>query len=175
MRTRKNYPPRKAAGPDGPLARRDSEDNRNLAFNFALRYLSFRNRSTKEVYDYLIRKNFVDETINVALKRLVDLKFINDEEFARLWIESRQKHKGKSKFILKSELRMKGLKDDQIQPLLNEAQEDFETAKIAYDKKKRILGNLPSEEFKKKMAAFLQRRGYSWEVVSKLLKVTNED
>ena len=150
--------------------REDTENNRNLAFNFALKYLSYRNHSTKEIYDYLIRKNFLEDTINSALKRLVDLKFLNDEEFGRQWIESRQKYKGKSKFILKSELRMKGLSNDQIEPLLKEAQDDFETARIAYDKKKRILGNLPPEEFKKKMAGFLQRRGYSWEIVSKLLK-----
>ncbi len=159
MRTRKKLPPRI-----------DSENNRNLAFNFALKYLSFRNRSTKEVYDYLIRKRFIDETINPALKRLVDLKFLNDDNFARVWVESRQKYKGKSKFILRNELKLKGLNNDQIEPVLNDAMDDFETAKIAYEKKKRILGNLPPEEFKKKMAGFLQRRGYSWDVVSKLLK-----
>ena len=72
---KKNWPPRK-----------DTEDNRALAFNFSLKYLSFRNRSIKEVYDYLLRKNFIDETINSVLKRLVDLKFLNDEEFAKSWI-----------------------------------------------------------------------------------------
>ncbi len=159
MKTKKNWPPRS-----------DSEDNRSLAFNFSLKYLSFRNRSTKEVYDYLIRKNFVEETINFVLKKLVDLKFLNDEEFARGWIESRQKYKNKSKLILKSELRMKGLKDDLIQPLLNEANEDIETARILFEKKKKTLSRFSPEDFKKKMGAFLQRRGYSWEIISKLLR-----
>jgi len=156
---KKNWPPRK-----------DTEDNRALAFNFSLKYLSFRNRSIKEVYDYLLRKNFIDETINSVLKRLVDLKFLNDEEFAKSWIESRQKYKGKSKYILKNELRLKGLKNDLIEPLLNEAEDDLETAKTLFEKKKKTLAKLPAEEFKKKMAAFLQRRGFSWSVVSKLLK-----
>lgn len=152
------------------FVKKDTEENRNLAFNYGLKYLSYRNRSTKEVNDYLVRKHFEEESINSALKRLIDLKFINDEEFARSWIESRQKYKGKSKFILKNELRQKGLNDATIQPLLNNAQDDLETAKIAYKKKERILSNLPKEEFNKKMAAFLSRRGYSWEIVSKLLK-----
>src|SRR3989338_8631599 len=141
---KKNWPPRK-----------DTEDNRALAFNFSLKYLSFRNRSIKEVYDYLLRKNFIDETINSVLKKLVDLKFINDEEFAKSWIESRQKYKGKSKLVLKNELRLKCLKDDQIEPLLNAAEDDLETAKIAYRKKERIIGKLPKEEFNKKMTGFL--------------------
>lgn len=156
---KKKYPPRS-----------DSEDNRARAFNYSLKYLSFRNRSVKEVHDYLIRKNFIEDTINSVLKKLVDLKFLNDEEFARGWIESRQKYKGKSKFILKSELRMKGVSSDTIEPLLNDAADDFETAKILFEKKKKTLGKLAPVEFKKKMAGFLSRRGFSWEIISKLFK-----
>lgn len=150
--------------------REDSEKNRQSAFNYSLKYLSFRARSTKEIRDYLYRKNFVEQTINAAIEKLVELKFLNDGEFAKLWIESRQKHKGKSKFILKNELRLKGLENDIIEPLLKEAQDDFETARILFDKKKRTLGNLPKEEFKKKMAGFLQRKGFSWEIISNIFR-----
>ncbi len=159
MRTKKNWPPRE-----------DSEENRALAFNYSLKFLSFRNRSTKEIYDYLIKKNFVEETINIALKKLTDMKFLNDEDFARSWIESRQKYKNKSKFILKSELRMKGVNNDTIEPLLKDAIDDFETAKMAYEKKKKTLSRFSQEEFNKKMAGFLGRKGFSWEIISKLLK-----
>lgn len=155
---KKNLPPRQ-----------DSPENQSLAFNYALKYLSYRNRSTKEVYDYLIRKRFQDETINPALKRLVDMKFLNDEEFAAQWISSRQRYKNKSKLILKMELRQKGVSSSMIDHTLSEAQDDTETAKIAYEKKKKTLGNLPAEEFKKKMGGFLARRGYSWEIISKIL------
>lgn len=152
--------------------RKDNEENRGLALNYSLKYLSFRNRSIKEVYDYLIRKNFTDETINPVLKRLVDMKFLNDEEFARSWIESRQKYKGKSKYILKNELRMKGVNSETIEPLLAEAIDDLETARIAFEKKKKTLLKLDPEEFKKKMTGFLGRKGFSWSVISKLLKGT---
>lgn len=149
--------------------RADNEENRNLAFNYGLKYLSYRNRSTKEVYDYLKRKHFAQDSINFALKKLTDLKFINDEEFGKSWIESRQKYKGKSKLVLRQELKQKGLRDEQISPLLNDAEDDLETAKIAYRKKERILGNLPKEEFNKKMTAFLARRGYSFAIIKTLL------
>ena len=116
---KKNLPPKNARLP----ARQDSEENRSQAFNYSLKYLSYRARSVKEVYDYLLRKNFIEDTINSVLKKLIDLKFLNDEEFARQWIESRQKHKGRSKFILKNELRLKGLNGDIIESLLKEAQD----------------------------------------------------
>ena len=162
---KKNWPPRQARLP----ARQDSEDNRNLAFNFSLKYLSFRARSTKEIKDYLSRKNFDEQTIDAAINKLNELKFLNDDEFGRQWIESRQKHKGKSKFILKNELRLKGLENDIIELLLAEAADDFETARTLFVKKKKVLGKLEPEEFRKKMGSFLQRRGYSWEIISKLL------
>ena len=156
---KKNLPPK-----------RDSEENRSNAFNYSLKYLSYRARSVKEVYDYLLRKNFIEDTINSVLKKLIDLKFLNDEEFARQWIESRQKHKGRSKFILKNELRLKGLSNDVIKPLLKEAQDDLETARILFDKKKRILGKLPPDQFKKKMGGFLQRKGFSFYIINKLFR-----
>ena len=156
---KKNLPPK-----------RDSEENRSRAFNYSLKYLSYRARSVKEVYDYLLRKNFIEDTINSVLKKLIDLKFLNDEEFARQWIESRQKHKGRSKFILKNELRLKGLSNDVIEPLLKEAQDDLETARILFYKKKKVLGKLPPEEFRKKMGGFLQRKGFSFDVINKLFR-----
>lgn len=150
--------------------RKDNEENRGLAFNYSLKHLSIRARSIKEIKDYLLRKNFIEQTIDAVIEKLNGLKFLNDEEFGKSWIDSRQKYKGKSKFILKNELRMKGLKDDMIEPLLTEAQEDLETARIAFEKKKRLLEHLPREEFKKKISGFLQRKGYSWSIISKLLK-----
>lgn len=152
------------------FVRQDSEENRKLAFNYGLKYLSMRNRSTKEVYDYLVRKHFEEESINFALKKLVDLKFINDEEFTRSWIESRQKYKGKSKLVLRQELRQKGIESSMIDHTLSDAKEDLETARILFEKKKKTLSRYTGEEFNKKMAGFLQRRGYSWGIISKLLK-----
>lgn len=156
---RKKYPPKK-----------DSEENREKAFNKSLKYLSFRTRSVKEIYDYLIRKNFAQDSINAVLKRLIDLKFLDDEEFGRQWIESRQKHKGKSKFVLKNELKLKGLSDDLIEPLLKEAQEDLKTAQNLFERKKEKMKELSSEEFKKRITGFLQRKGYAFEIIGRLLK-----
>lgn len=163
---RKNLPPKKAR----LAARQDSQENRNLAFNWSLKYLSFRVRSTKEIRDYLARKNFIEATIDAVVEKLNELKFLNDEEFAKAWIESRQKNKGKSKFVLKNELRLKGLNNELIEQVLKEAQEDFETAGILFERKKDKMKGLSPEEFKKKMGSFLQRRGYSWNIIGRLLE-----
>lgn len=155
---KKNLPPK-----------RGSEENRSLAFNWSLKYLSYRPRSIKEVYEHLVRKNFIEDTVSHVLKKLIDLKFLDDEEFAKAWIRSRQ-IKGKSKFIIKNELRQKGLSDEIAEPFLKEARKDFEVARELFEKKKKTLGKLPKEEFKKKIIPFLQRKGFSWEIIRKLLR-----
>jgi regulatory protein len=152
----------------------DTPESRDLAFNYSLKYLSFRGRSVKEVSEYLADKNFSQDVINSVLKRLLELKFLNDEDFGKLWIESRQKHKGKSKFVLRNELKNKGLSDEVINPLLREAHDDFETAKSLFEKKKKTLRGLTKEDFRKKMSGFLGRRGFSYEIIMKLLKGSEE-
>lgn len=150
--------------------KKDSKENQEFAFNKSLKYLSFRARSIKEVKDYLARKNFSVGTIDEVIKKLIELKFLNDEDFGKAWIEQRQRNKGKSKFALKLELIQKGLDKDAVEEFLNEAQEDLEVAKALFEKKKDKLKGLSSLEFKKKMASFLQRKGYAWEIIGKLLK-----
>ena len=153
-----------------PLSKPHSDQTLNLALNYALRFLTIRIRSIKEIKDYLIKKGFIDKTIDGTINRLLELKFLNDEEFGAQWIESRQKHKGKSKFVLKTELKQKGLSDELIEKLLEQTQSDLETAKDFFERKKGKLSHLPNEEFEKKITGILQRKGFSWNIISKLLK-----
>lgn len=155
----------------------DTEQNQSLtypelaerAFNKSLKYLSIRGRSTKEIKDYLLRKSFSPVTVDAVIKKLNELKFLNDEEFAKAWIRSKQ-FKGKSKFIIKNELRLKGINRGMIDHTLKEAREDFEIARELFEKQKKRLSKLDPTEFRKKMGAFLQRRGFSFEIINKILK-----
>src|SRR4051812_38099109 len=89
----------------------------------ALYYLSFRPRSEKEVKDYLLGKNkpqkkdFVSptqETIDIVIKKLKEMKFLNDTEFAKSWVRSRTEYKPKSVGVIKMELKQKGIAPDMI-------------------------------------------------------------
>lgn len=139
------------------------------AFAKSLRYLNFRIRSVKETEDYLAKKEFPQDIIQQTIDRLIDLKFLDDREFGRIWIESRQKHRGKSIFVLRTELRMKGLNNELIEELLNDSQNDLTTAKELFERKKRQLSRHDGDEYKQKSIQFLQRRGYSWNIIKKVL------
>ena len=72
-------------------------------------YLSIRNRSEKEMRDYLVKKKAPEHIIERIITSLWDHKFLNDEAFARSWVLSRARIKPKGKALLKIELRQKEL------------------------------------------------------------------
>ena len=146
-----------------------SEENLSQAFNRSIKYLTYRIRSAKEIADYLSQKGFDEKTIAETIGKLLDLKFLNDLEFGRIWVESRQKYNGKSKYILKNELHQKGLDKELIDKLLGDAQDDLEIAKQLFEKKKDKLKHLSKDELFKKMAGFLGRKGFSYDIIKKVI------
>lgn len=148
---------------------RNSPKTPEAAFAASLRYLNFRIRSVKEIQDYLVKKEFPQDIIGFTMNRLLELKFLDDREFGRIWIESRQKHRGKSIFVLKTELKMKGLDDELIESLLEDSQDDLTTAKDLFERKQKQLARYTGDEYKQKSIQFLQRRGYSWNIIKQVL------
>lgn len=140
------------------------------ALNRAFRLLSFRARSEKEIRDNLIKKEFPEIIINQTIQQLKDMKYLNDQEFAQWWIEQRQTHRPKSKFVIRAELLQKGVDRDLIEKLLDKSQDDLESAKKLLAKKQRTFEKFSGDDYKKKASEFLQRRGFSWDIISKILK-----
>lgn len=140
------------------------------AFSQSLRYLTLRIRSVKELEEFLQKKGYNDSTIQTAIGRLIELKFLNDGEFTESWIRSRQQYKNKSRFYLSYELKQKGVTDEVIQEKLNESQDDLQTAKDFIERKERINTRLDKKEFKEKMIRLLSARGFSFDIITKALK-----
>lgn len=143
------------------------------AYTRALRYLSYRPRSEKEIRDRLMRKNFDPLIIDKVIEKLKEDKFLNDTEFAEWWIDQRQEFKGKSKYVIKNELSEKGIDKQTIETTLDTAKDDYETAKELFEKKKRRFENYTGDEYIKKVTGFLQRKGFSWDIIQKILKHEN--
>lgn len=136
----------------------------------AIKYLSYRNRSEKEIRDHLLRKKISEDLINPVIELLKERKFLDDRKFAEWWIEQRQEFKGKSKVIIKSELFQKGIDKLLIEDLLDNNQGDLKTATLIYKKNKYKFDRIEGEEKKNKTANFLRLRGYNWDVIEKILQ-----
>ncbi len=57
----------------------------------AANYLSYRARSQKEMSDYLAGKGFDEEVVAETIDWLLRYGYLNDEMFARQWVESRMR------------------------------------------------------------------------------------
>ncbi len=148
-----------------------------IIFDKVLKFLSFRSRSELEIKEYLLRKSCSLELIEEIIAKLKHLNFINDEEFARSWIQSRTGFRPEGRALILMELRKKGISKDILDKVFPEerpaSQENMLAEKLALKKLERIK-NLPFLEQKKKLYSSLSQKGFSFDViftiVDKLLK-----
>lgn len=148
------------------------EEALQQATNRALNYLSFRPRSREEVRRYLRKKETPSELIDTVMQRLDDLGLVNDQSFTEFWIESRERSHPKGAQALKNELRMKGVKRELVDELVNDEQ-DEEHALRAGRKKAALLvrqSEMDFKTFRARLGPFLQRRGFSYEVCTRVVR-----
>ncbi len=136
--------------------------------NKALKYLSFKNRSTKEIYDYLKKNEFSEEEITGAIEKLIEYKFLDDDNFSEIFIRDRQL-KGKSKRFIAYELKQKGVNKDTSEKVLEASQSDLKTATEYIQKRIHQFDRLDPEKRKQRIIGRLQSRGYNWDIIKKIL------
>ncbi len=146
------------------------------AKDYAFLLLKFRPRSEREIYERLRRKRFEEGIIRKTINFLKDRGFIDDKCFAQGWIESRIK-KPLGLRRLKEELRIKGVKEEIINLQISEVKKSYPEAdivtKIAKERFRRIKG-IGAQKARRRIYAYLLRRGFSPEVViDVLIRVNN--
>ena len=130
------------------------------AYVCALRYLSHRMRSRKEIDRYLCeRRGFARETTASVVKRLTQERYLDDKEFARLFVESRIRSRPRSRALLRHELSQKGIDDDVIVAVLEKVDDAYLAWRSIEGKLKQWV-ELDRADFKKRIVGFLQRRGF---------------
>jgi len=139
-----------------------TEDELEITYQKALHYLGYRPRSSSEVRQNLLKRGVSDELVEKTITRLRQAGLVNDQEFARAWIENRNTFQPRSKSALRFELHRKGLSDELVQPVLDELVDDQPLALEAGRKYSHRLTGLAWPEFRMKLSGFLARRGFSY-------------
>lgn len=129
--------------------------------NAAMRFVSYRPRSEKEIADFLQKKLKKwkvagSEMVAKVMDRLTELGYIDDKKFADWWIEQRSTFRPKGKKLLELELRAKGVN-------VETHVDEVELAKRAIEKKRHVWE-------KEKLYNFLFRRGFSSSVIDDILR-----
>ncbi len=161
---------------DAEINKLQSEDELEVAWQKALRFLGFRPRTTQEITRYLEKKGFSDVVVTTTLTRLQEQNFVNDKAFAELWIENRSTFRPRSHRLLSRELRQKGVTNETIQNVLEDTVlPEEELAYKAATKLAQRYQSLDWQTFRQKFGGFLARRGFSYGVsISVIKRLWNE-
>ena len=139
---------------------------KSKSYNFAIRYLALRPRSSHEVNEYLVyRKGFTQEEVEYTIHRLTNEKYINDQDFAEMWVRNRMLLSPKSERVLRLELVKKGIDKQLIDNvLLSLTEQDMLDSIIEVINKK-----LRQQKFrdKQKLTESLSRQGYNYGLIKK--------
>ncbi len=133
-----------------------------------LKFATLRPRSEKEIIDWFKMKKVHESLYEELFNRLKRLELVDDEKFAKWWIEQRSNFRPKAKRILNQELRIKGIKQEIINEVLEDAEIDEEkTARELLQKKAYKWKSLPPREAWQKMSQYLVGKGFEWEIIKK--------
>jgi len=148
------------------IASLQAGDAGEVAYQKALHFLSYRPRSSAEVRQNLTKHGTSEDLVEETVNHLQRAGLVNDQEFARTWVENRNAFHPRSKSALRMELRRKGLSDEIVQPVLDEQVDEEALAFAAARKYARRLAGLEWLTFRQKLSGFLARRGFSYTTLS---------
>lgn len=140
------------------------------SFDKTLRFVMTRPRSLKEVKDYFRRKEVDNSLHKNILDRLEKLQLLDDQKFARWWVDQRLQFKHKSKKDITFELRQKGIDTNTIKNVLDDSEMDeLKIAKELISKKEYKWKRYDEDKRKQKVTQYLVGKGFSWDVIGQVL------
>jgi regulatory protein len=147
-----------------------------LLVNAAIRFVSFRPRSKKELTDYLNKKltRWKQPDAGLLAKvigRMEELGYADDEKFAEWWVAQRTEFKPKGNRYIHMELKAKGVPEAITASVLASrgSVSLLAAARQAVAKKMPLWVKLPVLARKKKIYDYLGRRGFDFEIIQKLI------
>ncbi len=147
------------------------------AYDDAVAYLANRPRSIAEIERRLRSKRHDPAAIDRAIDKLRAQRYVDDEAFARYWVEQRARFRQKGDRALRSELRLKGVPGDVIDLVLGGREPDAEAAQAHEALRRPLVRWLTLEpvERKRKAHALLVQRGFSYDIIEEVLAHIGEE
>ena len=160
------------------LTHLEEESQYGKLYTRALEYALVRPRSQREMRDYLyrktrdtrtktgdIRKGVTKELTERVFNKLAEKGYLDDEKFARFWVENRNLRKGSSLRKLKSELSTKGVSASIIETIFEQSDrsDSEEIQKI-------IAKKINKYDDRQKLVAYLARQGFRYDDIQEALR-----
>ncbi len=146
------------------LERLKQADAVEVAYERTLHFLGPRPRSESEIRRRLATAKVPEDAVASVLARLRQAGLVDDKAFASYWVENRTNFRPRSKRLLQMELRQKGLSDEELKAALAEVDDVGAAYTVAKQRAGRFK-ELEHLEFKRKLGAFLARRGFDYDTI----------
>lgn len=139
------------------------------AYNKALTYISYKQRTKKEIKDKLC--NYSIDVIDKVIKKLDELCLLDEKKYIEAFINDQINLGNKGPFYIKKELKKLNINIDYIDEILNNIKEDvwIEKVKKIVDKKINTNKKLSKESLLLKIKNDLILLGYSKNIIDKVL------
>ncbi len=132
------------------------------------RLIDYRMRTRRELAAKLKSRGRTEDVIEEVLNRLERVGLIDDERFARQWIDERLRKRPVGLTLLRRELRQKGIDPEIIEAALEESASSEEESDRAYEALRRQAHRytrLDRDAAHRRMVSFLGRRGFGQGVI----------
>ncbi len=145
------------------------------AMNQALFYLGRAARTTKQMREYLLKKEHSEDIIEATLTRLLEYGYLNDGEYAESFVRTRGSSGGRRK--LQSALMQKGVdRETAEQAAASVSDEDELQGALGWIAKwERQFEGLSEREKRDKIYRRLASRGYELEIIQRALNGMDDD
>ena len=159
------------SGAEGSGGDGSNADATALARSIVLRKLLAQARTRQELSKALKAKDVPEDVSRAVLDRMEEVGLVDDAEFARGWVKSRQSRRHLSKSALRRELSGKGVAKEQIDGALDtvDTDDEYATALALAQKKYRAMAGLEREVQYRRLAGALARRGFGSAITSSVL------
>jgi len=143
------------------------ENDKLVCFSRALKYISSRLKTEKQMREYLKGLKFDYSAIDLAIEKLKNYGYLNDEYYAKTFVEMANQTKGKR--YIRQELLSKGVAQDKIEEIIEENSNDDIACKNVCTKwlKNKTLPLDPKN--KEWLYRFLLSRGFDYDTIKHTL------
>jgi regulatory protein len=142
------------------------------AKNYLFRLLSRRLYSCAEVRKKLTERGYEPALIEKVIIEFINRAWLDDTQFATQWTESRLRSKPRGIALIRRELFQKGIEKEIISEILakyTDSEAEFDRAVTALKKKKNYTTEPDLVKRKRKIYAYLARRGFNHETIDKVM------
>lgn len=157
----------------GGGSREEVPAERPEAWEVALKLLAMRALTTEELRRRLARRGYAPDQITAVVARLTASGYLDDAEYAKAWARARAHRHSLGPARLARELRSRGIAETEISGALREAFSERgarELAEAAAVRKLSGLQGLAPEVARRRLGAYLTRRGFALEIVLALCR-----